>query len=142
MAANLKAAAAEMAASLSNPLPSNGSTPRLPLRITIYLSTTRLHSNISPACSLDWSVDAMGLVLNLTLNEDVTIAPSTDPLAMVTGDIWDYQASLPTYGTPSLLRCTDLTLNVGANSLTPLSKIHLINRLDDSDSFYIEPYPP
>lgn len=142
MAGNLKEAQAEMAASLSNPLPSSGSTPRLPLKIILLLNGKHMGSNISPLCSLDWSVEGMGLVLNMTLNESVTIAPSTDPLLILTGDIWDYQASLPTYETPSSLRCTALSLSVGENLLTTLSAIHIINRNDASDRIYFLPYPP
>ena len=141
MDANLKTMLENVALSLVNPFPSNGSTLPLQVKITIFLNKTRLHWNCFRPCSLVWSCGAMGSVLNLTLNENPTLAPSTDPLATVTGAIWDYQATLPTFETPSCLRCTDLSLSVGAALMTAPLQLHLINMDDVSDRIYIKSLP-
>ena len=138
MDANLKTMAQNIAYQIINPFPSDGSTVPLQVKTTITSNNKRLASNSSHLISFSWSCAALGFLLSMITLESPSMSVSTDPTLEMVGNLWDYQATLPMFGTPSLLRCTDLIINLGGNSLTGLWKVHLINQADDSDNIIIE----
>lgn len=137
MDASLKALALSMAMSLGSLTPSDGSTLPLQMKITTIWKGRRLASNYSLPISYSWSSAALGFLLNLIGLESPTMFASTDPVIQITAELLDYQATLPTFGMPSLLRCIDLTFTSGDILMTPPLSIHLVNLADVSDSFYM-----
>lgn len=134
MAGNLGNLAADLAFAILNPLPSNGSTSPLRLKTSILWRTKRLISNSSHLLTLSWEVSALGFLLNLISLESPTLAVSTDPIMEMTGNLVEYQGSLPTYGMPFLFSCSSLIIAYKVALMDAPIRLQLFNQDDSADS--------
>lgn len=134
MDGSLQEMGVSLAAAMVSPFPSDGSTIPLLLRTSMLWREKRLISSSSHLISFSWSVAALGFLLSMITLESPTIAVSTDPITEMTGNLVEYQASLPTYGTPSFFRCTSLIIAYKVALMGAPLRLQLFNLLDSDDS--------
>lgn len=134
MAGSLKEMALDWTFALINPLPSDGSTSPLLVKTSVFWNGRRLVSNNSLPLSFSWECSGLGFLLNTITLESPTLSVSTDPILEMTGNLAEFQGSLPTFGTPYLLRYTDLILAWAETLITPPIKVTFFNLLDSDDA--------
>lgn len=64
--------------------------------------------------SLHWETTDLGSLVNLSIRENPIVAPSTDPIILVTGSLSEYPLLAEIYAMQSSLAFTSLTLTAGA----------------------------
>lgn len=78
--------------------------------------------------SVLWQTTESGSLLSLRIMENLSVAPSTDPIVEIQASLTDYPLLLETYTTHSWLLCTSLTFAwKGVSTMHP-SSLRLQNR--------------
>jgi len=134
MAGNLSNLSENLAFAMTNPLPSDGSTSPLLLKTSIHWNGMRRVSNNSHLLLLDWECEGLGFLLNMIALESPMLSVSTDPIVSITGNLAEFQGVLPTFGTPSVFRCTGLIIAYAVALMDRPLKIQMFNLNDSDDS--------
>lgn len=107
------------------------------LRILQRWNSLSARSNSWLPLSVHWETTELGSLLNLRIMENLSVSPSTDPIAEIQASLTDYPLLLETFTTRSLLLCTSLTFAwKGVSTMLPNS-LRLQNRDSASDELYL-----
>jgi len=124
-------------ASRCSEMNSSGLTSPLPMRILMSYWKVSQRSSFWLPVYVHWQLTGMGSVLNLSIMENPSVAPSTDPIYSVTAYLTECLVLQENYATFSWLLCTSLTSSwKGTSPIAPRS-LRLQNRSSVSDEIYL-----
>lgn len=108
------------------------------LRILQLWNNLQARSSSWLPLSVLWETTESGSQLSLSIMENLSVSPSTDPIAVIQASLTEYPLLLATYTTDSWLLCTSLTFAwKGISAMHPAS-LRLQNRDSASDELWLK----
>ena len=111
----------------------DGLTSNLMIVTLSYLNSRTVRSNTWLPVSYRWQMTGMASALSLSMEENPSVAPSTDPIFQIQALLPDYPLSAEAFTTLYYLPCTSLTRSAAGSSPENILEVRLINRNDVSD---------
>jgi len=108
------------------------------LRILQLWNSLQARSSFLLPLSVLWETTESGSLLNLSILENPSVSPSTDPIAAIQASFTDYPLLLETFTTHSWLLCTSLTFAWKGTSVMHPSSLRLQNRNSAFDELWLK----